>query len=232
MAIFNPDFYSKMFVVRTVCCSFCSHNVNSSWTVHLYFFNAQWKDPFVFLSNLTHTLPFICHKFSIISSLWLASSQKSEFWEERLFRNSELIQYQLYWHWEMNFLKPIWQGGVRVPLLVTSTRREVKPVKTILNHVIDWFPTILELAGIKDSDSVMNFDLLFSCNFSELTDPLIQADSNRHWWCVIGSYYSQPKNVGWRAANPWSSHHRCFPSFPKTRFHWLPFLIVDVMLFI
>jgi len=61
-------------------------------------------------------------------------------------------------------LRTIGQGGVRVPLLVTSTRREMKPVKTTLNHVIDWFPTILELAGMKDSDSVMNFDVSLSCN--------------------------------------------------------------------
>ena len=46
------------------------------------------------------------------------------------------------------------KGGVRVPLILTSTKRELKPVKTVLNHVIDWFPTILELAGAKDGDPV------------------------------------------------------------------------------
>ena len=127
----------------------------------------------------------------------------------------------------MEFLRTNWQGGVRVPLLVTSTRREMKPMKTTLNHVIDWFPTILELAGIKDSASVMSFDVSLSCNFPKLTDLFIQAGSSRHWWCVIGSYYSQSQNVGWRATNPWSSYRRCFPSFPKTRFLWPPFLIVN-----
>ena len=37
----------------------------------------------------------------------------------------------------------------------------MKPVKKTLNHVIDWFPTILELAGIKDSDSVLSFYIYF-----------------------------------------------------------------------
>ena len=54
------------------------------------------------------------------------------------------------------FLKTSLQGGVRIPLLVTSTRRELKPVKTVLNHAIDWFPTILELAQTKDGDPVLN----------------------------------------------------------------------------
>jgi len=42
---------------------------------------------------------------------------------------------------------------------VTSTKRELKPVKTVLNHVIDWFPTILELAQSKDGASVTEFQL-------------------------------------------------------------------------
>ena len=46
------------------------------------------------------------------------------------------------------------KGGVRVPLLMTPTRRGMKPVKTVLNHVIDWFPTILELAQTKDGDLI------------------------------------------------------------------------------
>ena len=61
----------------------------------------------------------------------------------------------------LNFLKTSWQGGVRIPLLVTSTRRELKPVKTVLNHAIDWFPTILELAQTKDGDPVLNWFLCF-----------------------------------------------------------------------
>ena len=46
------------------------------------------------------------------------------------------------------------KGGVRVPLLVTSTKRKLKPVKTILNHAIDWFATVLELAQFKDGFEV------------------------------------------------------------------------------
>ena len=48
------------------------------------------------------------------------------------------------------------KGGVRVPLILTSTTRELKPVKNVLNHVTDWFPTILELAKAKDGDPVKN----------------------------------------------------------------------------
>ena len=48
------------------------------------------------------------------------------------------------------------KGGVRVPLILTSTKRELKQVKNVLNHVTDWFPTILELAKAKESDSDEN----------------------------------------------------------------------------
>ena len=38
----------------------------------------------------------------------------------------------------------------------------MKPVKTVLNHIIDWFPTILELANTKDGDSnKISFNLIF-----------------------------------------------------------------------
>ena len=36
-------------------------------------------------------------------------------------------------------------------MLLTSTRRKLKPTKPILNHSIDWFATILELAQAKNT---------------------------------------------------------------------------------
>ena len=42
------------------------------------------------------------------------------------------------------------EGGVRVPLLLTSTKRQLAPIKRILNHSIDWFATMLELAKVEN----------------------------------------------------------------------------------
>ena len=42
------------------------------------------------------------------------------------------------------------EGGVRIPLILTSTRRQLAPMKRILNHSIDWFATMLELAQVKN----------------------------------------------------------------------------------
>ena len=39
-------------------------------------------------------------------------------------------------------------------MLVTSTKRKLKPVRTILNHSIDWFATVLEFAQFKDGAEV------------------------------------------------------------------------------
>ena len=65
---------------------------------------------------------------------------------------------------------------------MTSTKRELKPVKTVLNHVIDWFPTILELAQSKDSDSIKKefccFNMKVFCKASVIlvTEPLFNIN--------------------------------------------------------
>ena len=46
------------------------------------------------------------------------------------------------------------EGGVRIPLLLTSTKRKLKPTKTLLNHSIDWFATILDLAKAKIPENI------------------------------------------------------------------------------
>ena len=33
-------------------------------------------------------------------------------------------------------------------MLVTSTKTKLKPIQTVLNHPIDWFSTVLDLANV------------------------------------------------------------------------------------
>ena len=63
------------------------------------------------------------------------------------------------------------EGGVRIPLLLTSTKRQLAPVKRVLNHSIDWFATMLEFAQVKNIPTAIDGISLAKTVFNpELSD--------------------------------------------------------------
>ena len=91
------------------------------------------------------------------------------------------------------------EGGVRIPLLLTSTKRQLASVKRILNHSIDWFATMLDLARVKNIPTTIDGISLAKTVFNpELSD----KESKIRDRLIIGVFHhfrkASPFQEGWK----------------------------------
>ena len=87
------------------------------------------------------------------------------------------------------------EGGVRIPLLLTSTKRQLASVKRVLNHSIDWFATMLDLARVKNIPTTIDGISLAKTVFNpELSD----KESKIRDRLIIGVLHHFNPEVGWK----------------------------------
>ena len=81
------------------------------------------------------------------------------------------------------------EGGVRIPLVLTSTKRTLKPKKTLLNHSIDWFATILDLAQAEIPENIDGKSLAHTITNPSQSD----KDSKVRDRLIIGVFHNFQK---------------------------------------